>query len=331
MTENPVLHRIGLIADVQYVDDDDAYNYNKTRLRYYRQSLQHMTDAIEKWRQEGVDRVIQLGDLIDGKSHNQGKRDKDFAALSKLVHSLPVPWHHCIGNHELYNFNEKELRAWMSADSGIDLGNGGDDTRNYYGFSPVSGYSIVVLNSYEISNVKPSSVDKEEYLDASFSTRKHEAQELLKKNNPNEDKNSPTGLDGLERRWCAFNGGLGRDQLAWFDQTLEDAQQKGEKVIVVSHVPLDPRACADVLDLAWDYEEAVKVMACHRDCIVAVFAGHDHDGNAFFDHEANVVYVTFKAVLETAADSSAFAICDLYSDRLELRGFGEIPSFTVKF
>ena len=106
---------------------------------------------------------------------------------------------------------------------------------------------------------------------------------------------------------------------------------KGEKVILVSHVPVEQKACAEVLDLAWDYDEAQKVIAKHTDCIVAVFAGHDHDGNHYYDGEANILYVTFKAVLETKSDSCAFAVCDLHQDRLELRGFGEIPSFVVRF
>lgn len=65
--------------------------------------------------------------------------------------------------------------------------------------------------------------------------------------------------------------------------------------------------------------------------IFAVFAGHDHDGNSFLDDEANILYVTFKAVLETKPGSNAYAICDLFEDRMDFRGFGKIPSYVVKF
>ena len=109
--------------------------------------------AVDHWRDVAkVNRVIQLGDLIDGKSFNQGKRDEDFATLRHLISTLPVPWHHCIGNHELYNFSESELRKWISEDSRIDL----DENRNYYAFSPCDGYLLVVLNSYQINDVRQS-------------------------------------------------------------------------------------------------------------------------------------------------------------------------------
>jgi len=232
-SSSPPLHRIGLIADVQYVDDDDAYNYNKTRLRQYRQSLEHMRSAVDHWREvDKVDRVIQLGDLIDGKSFNQGKRDKDFATLRYLISTLPVPWHHCIGNHELYNFSESELREWISEDSGVDL----DENRNYYAFPPCDGYLVVVLNSYQINDVRQSvkgnAVDTQSSDDSSLHLRMNEAHSLLNANNANADKNSPTGLEGVERRWCAFNGGLGKEQLDWFHRKMNEARSQGLKVII---------------------------------------------------------------------------------------------------
>ena len=335
------LHRIGVIADVQYVDDEDAFNYSKTRRRYYRQSLEQMRAAIERWREEDVHRVLQLGDLLDGKSGRQGKRDRDFAALRQLISGLPVPWHHCIGNHELYNFGEAELRQWMSVDAGIDLGE-----TNYYAFSPTPGFVILVLNSYEISDVRQiafgaqDTVGEDDVVDddavdnddaPALPAPMAEARGLLETHNANTDKNSPTGLDGLNRRWCAFNGALGADQLEWLDRKLAESRANGDKVLIASHVPVDPRACADVLDLTWDYDSIVRTIAKYSDIVVAVFAGHDHDGKQFFDEKANILYVTFKAVLETGPESNAFAVCELYEDKLELKGFGEISSFVVTF
>ena len=326
------LHRIGVIADVQYVDDEDAFNYTKTRRRYYRQSLEQMRAAVERWREEDVHRVLQLGDLLDGKSGRQGKRDRDFADLRQLISGLPVPWHHCIGNHELYNFSEAELRQWMSVDAGIDLGKS-----NYYAFSPTPGFVILVLNSYEISDVRQLAFGTAEDVvdgdDDAFDlpASMAEARGLLETHNANTDKNSPTGLEGLDRRWCAFNGALGVDQLEWLDRKLAESRANGDKVLIASHAPVDPRACADVLDLTWDYDSVVRTIAKYSDNVVAVFAGHDHDGKQFFDEDANILFVTFKAVLETGPESNAFAVCDLYEDKLELKGFGEISSFVVTF
>ena len=60
----------------------------------------------------------------------------------------------------------------------------------------------------------------------------NEAHSLLNANNVNADKNSPTGLEGVERRWVAFNGGLGKEQLDWFHRTMNEARSQGLKVII---------------------------------------------------------------------------------------------------
>jgi hypothetical protein len=42
--------------------------------------------------------------------------------------------------------------------------------------------------------------------------------------NPNQDRNSPLGLEGTHRRFVAFNGAVGDTQLAWLRQALEAAR-----------------------------------------------------------------------------------------------------------
>ena len=43
------------------------------------------------------------------------------------------------------------------------------------------------------------------------------ADDLLARLNPNQEKNSPEGLHGNDRRFVKFNGGVGPDQLAWME------------------------------------------------------------------------------------------------------------------
>ena len=47
--DEDVLFTVGLIADPQYADIDDGYNYRKTRLRYYRKTLELTENAIKVW------------------------------------------------------------------------------------------------------------------------------------------------------------------------------------------------------------------------------------------------------------------------------------------
>ncbi len=50
------------------------------------------------------------------------------------------------------------------------------------------------------------------------------------------------GLQGDSRRFVPYNGGLGRAQLEWLDQELHEATVASERVVISSHILLDPRA-----------------------------------------------------------------------------------------
>ena len=60
----------GILTDIQYVDADDGKSYENT-LRYYRNSLKLVKEAISNWKQHEIDNgckfkfLIQLGDIID--------------------------------------------------------------------------------------------------------------------------------------------------------------------------------------------------------------------------------------------------------------------------
>ncbi|CAG2176752.1 unnamed protein product, partial [Oppiella nova] len=66
------LLRFGVVADVQYADNDDRqawYDANKTR--FYRNSLTQVKKAFSHWnceenQNQGISFVLQLGDIIDG-------------------------------------------------------------------------------------------------------------------------------------------------------------------------------------------------------------------------------------------------------------------------
>ena len=42
----------------------------------------------------------------------------------------------------------------------------------------------------------------------------------------------------LVRRWTPLNGGLGRIQSKWLERTLNSAKQRGDRVIIFSHIPV---------------------------------------------------------------------------------------------
>ena len=70
----------------------------------------------------------------------------------------------------------------------------------------------------------------------------------------------------------------------------------------MSHLPMQPGACKDVC-LLWNYEEALALFHAHP-CVVAVFAGHDHDGGYRRDGHG-IHHVTFQSPLNSKPEPAA--------------------------
>jgi len=147
----------GVIADVQYADIDDGMNFQRTRHRYYRRSLELVKTALRDWStgQYRAEFVLQLGDLIDGRNARFGV---SRLALDTVVSELIKCGHfvyHVIGNHDLYNLSHDELltcdllKASFINEAGISTPSPG--STGYYHFVPAEGFRIVVMDNYEIS------------------------------------------------------------------------------------------------------------------------------------------------------------------------------------
>ena len=51
--------------------------------------------------------------------------------------------------------------------------------------------------------------------------------------------------------------------------------------------------------------------------------GHDHEGG--YAQQDSIHFVTFQGLVESGAEN-AYAIVEVYPDRLEIRGYGTVPS-----
>lgn len=92
--------------------------------------------------------------------------------------------------------------------------------------------------------------------------------------------------------------------------------------MLLTHVPLCPGSCKDVC-LVWNYAEVLAVLARHA-CVVAVLAGHDHDGGYARD-AAGVHHLTFPSPLNATEECrEAHARIDFYADRMEVYGAGGV-------
>ncbi|KAM9424755.1 manganese-dependent ADP-ribose/CDP-alcohol diphosphatase [Pholidichthys leucotaenia] len=321
---SPPLFTFGVIADVQFADIDDGYNYSQTRLRYYRSSLQRLRNALTSWSESAVkpDFVLQLGDVIDGFNKPRGFSARALDAVLTEFRRCPAPVFHVWGNHEFYNFSRSELRCSglsgaLHAGTKLSKAPDGCDI-NAYHFSPFPGFRFVVLDAYDVSLLGR---------DAS-SPQYRTAVELIKKYNHNEDLNCPPG-SGFQRRFAKFNGGFSKDQLDWLDSVLSSADEKQERVTIASHIPVHPDA-SDHVCLAWNFDELLAVMRSHG-CVVCYMAGHTHDGGYCRDGDTGVHHLTMDSVIETPPHSDAFATVWVYADRMVMRGSGAVADRVFLF
>ncbi|XP_037610390.1 manganese-dependent ADP-ribose/CDP-alcohol diphosphatase [Sebastes umbrosus] len=324
--QQPPLFTVGVIADIQYADSEDGYNYQRTRRRYYRSSLQLLRQALDSWSESAVklEFILQLGDIIDGSNK---RRDASDRALDTVLTefrsgsgsgSSPVEVLHVWGNHEFYNFSRSSLLlSELNSTLGTDRSRRGD----IYAFqvSPVPGFTFIVLDAYDVSLL-----GREESSD-----QYREAMDLIKQYNNNEDLNCPPVSEGLQQRFTMFNGGFSKDQLDWLDSVLTSADEKRERVTIVSHLPVHPRS-TDAMCLAWNFDELLAIIRSHSS-VVCFMAGHDHDGGYYQDKDTGVHHLTLEGVIETPPDSNAFGTVSVYEDRMVLKGNGRIKDRVLLF
>ncbi|CAL1289129.1 unnamed protein product [Larinioides sclopetarius] len=334
--KDPVV-TFGVLTDVQYADHDDqiaAYDPSKTR--FYRGSLGQVDDAFNYWEKPGskVKFVLQLGDIIDGLNRfNGGSYTSLRRTLSHFEKHSSIPTFHTVGNHELYNFNRKEL-ATLFYESVIKIDIPQEifspfkplkDNRPisspvlYYKFSPVPELKCISLDCFDISVLGYDS-QHPNYIEASKVLYSKHGHEIF------DDWDCDGPLTGLDVRFQQMNGAVSREQLAWLDQELKESDDLGQKVIVFGHVSLHPES-SDWSCLLWNYDEVMKIFHLHK-CVIAYFSGHTHKSGYALDSHG-ISYIAFSGILEAPPDTSAFATVSYYQDRLEVHGHGIERSYNI--
>ena len=196
------LFSFGVIADVQYCDCEPVGS------RYYRMSLSKLREAMNSLKEDSVDFLINLGDLID--------RDySSFKPALDIIDSSGIKTWHLTGNHD-YSVDprlKKRLPLPMPSKEG------------YYSFIH-KNFRFITLNGNEISTYDPGSksqlTETEKYLTAL------------------RDSGSINAMD--------WNGGMSAKQLGWLTNQLEEAVAKGEKVFILCHFPIYPENVHNLLN-----------------------------------------------------------------------------------
>ncbi|XP_064127850.1 manganese-dependent ADP-ribose/CDP-alcohol diphosphatase isoform X4 [Loxodonta africana] len=227
-----LLFSFGVIADIQYADLEDGYNFQGNRRRYYRHSLLHLQGAIEDWNNEGNIPccVLQLGDIIDGYNAQYQASEKSLELVMNTFETLKVPVHHTWGNHEFYNFSRdyltnSKLNTKFLEDQIVHHPET-IPSENYYAyhFVPYPKFRFILLDAYDLSVL---GVDQS-------SPKYQQCMKILKEHNPNAELNNPQGLS--EPQFVQFNGGFSQEQLNWLNEVLTFCDTNQEKVVIVKTV-----------------------------------------------------------------------------------------------
>jgi manganese-dependent ADP-ribose/CDP-alcohol diphosphatase len=191
---------------------------------------------------------------------------------------------------------------------------------------------FIVLDGYDIALMRRSPVS---------SKKRKQAVEILEQENGKNfgegNENSPEGLEGLQRRFVAFNGALGPTQLEWLEGELESTRRDNEnnpkshqRVVILSHQPIHPDS-ANPVCLIWNYDAVLELLREYSDVVVASFAGHAHKGGYCLDEASGIHFRVVEAVLESKPPTKTFGVLNVYQDRLHLVGYGDCESAVYRF
>ncbi len=185
----------GVTADIQYCDCEP------TGTRFYRASLQKLTDCVETLNAQKLSFSIQLGDLID--------RDwQSFDTVLAIYRKLEMPAYHVLGNHDFAVAEENK----KSIPEKLGMQN------RYYDFR-IKSWRFIVLDGNDVSFYANEEGSEKWRMDDSLFRK------LKEQNAPNAQ---------------VWDGAVGVEQLQWLESTLQKAKKAGERVILFCHHPVFP-------------------------------------------------------------------------------------------
>jgi len=307
--------RFGAIADVQFADVDDAWNFKGTQRRGYRGALECLRRAIDDWDSgPELSFVADLGDIIDQQCEAIGDSYRALNMVLAEYARLRTKVEHMVGNHELYNFSRRECAELIP-----------NITPWFRSWQPVQGWRMIVLDPYDLNAIERDGGQAVE-----------DGLDYLSQHNPN-DLRAPRGsvdlskgLNGLQHRFLPMGGAFKHEQLSWLRDELRAAEESQERVIVLTHLPVLPEATVPG-GLTWNFDAVLEVLrGPHPGTVALVLAGHFHCGAYALDFASGTHHVTLPSPLHAHADDlRAHCVVEAFEDRVEIMGRGLVPSRTL--
>jgi alkaline phosphatase len=130
----PGAARFGIVADCHYADADAAGT------RFYRESLDKLTECVTLMNAQKLDFLIELGDFKDqDRTPVEQKTLCYLEAVERVFRGCAGPRYHVLGNHDMDSISKRQFLGRVE-NTNVDPG------RSYYSFD-VNGLRFVVLDA----------------------------------------------------------------------------------------------------------------------------------------------------------------------------------------
>ena len=212
-----------------------------------------------------------------------------LSRILPIYRGLAMPQHHVLGNHDFCIPRARLLEQLGMQHAWYDL--------------TLSGWRFAILDGMDIS--LPGRAE---------GTPEHTAAQAMLAEL--QARQAPNAHD--------WNGDIGEAQLGWLRGVLDEAARRRERAIVFCHFPVLAESSTPQ-HLLWNAGEIVRILEA-APAAAAYMCGHDHNGG--YAERGGIHYVTFPGMVESGVRNS-YTIVEVYTDRLELRGFGAAPSRTL--
>jgi predicted phosphodiesterase len=133
-TRRPGTARFGIVTDCHYADADTVGT------RYYRESLDKLTECVEAMNRRQVDFLVELGDFKDQNSPPVEKKTLSYLqAVESIFRKFNDSTYHVLGNHDADSISKAQFLANIENTSI-------NPTRSYYSFD-FNGVHFIILDA----------------------------------------------------------------------------------------------------------------------------------------------------------------------------------------
>ena len=308
--ESAPLFSIGLVANTQYADLDDApCAPGAARPRRYRQGLEVIKRANLFWKQQGpLAFVAHLGNVLADENAPADLLAAAQTYETERARGDCATWHTLVGEHDLRCYGRPGAPPAPYGQ------------RRYHSFSPSVGWRVIVLDAFAVSLAHAEGSDA--HAAASRWREEHASKHPAR-------AQSAAGTSGAGQSGGAQPGGaLGEAQLGWLREQLGELASRSERAIVLCHLACEVGAFAP-RTLLWDYAEAQAALESAPSTTAAWIAcadGAHADGAGSYARDGRGCHhLLLPAAVYSAVNEDAFGVLRVCGDDLRLQMCGRGP------